>query len=66
MPYEMILRERHFPLLFSTAVVGCASSVWNAVVLGVGENEPSSLNETCLRIADLSSKTVSATHIPFL
>jgi len=27
MPYEMILRERHFPLLFSTAVVGCGSSV---------------------------------------
>ena len=27
MPYEMILCERHFPLLFSTAVVGCTSSV---------------------------------------
>ena len=66
MPYEMILRERHFPLLFSTAVVGCVASVWSAIVLGVDEYEPSSLNETCLRIDDLSSKTVSAMHIPFL
>lgn len=33
--------------------------------LGIGENEPSSLNETGRSVADLSSKTVSATQSPF-
>jgi hypothetical protein len=55
MPYEMILRERYFPLILSILFAGCASSVCNAVDLGIGENEPPSLNQTWRRVAGSSS-----------
>ena len=55
MPYEIGLRERHFPLLFRTAVVGCASCVRNAVEPGVVMYEPSSLNEISLMVASFPS-----------